>query len=135
MSDDRIGTKDVDHLATEPASASSGHPAAEDAAAWILKHIEVGRLDIQDGDILIIRMPDHETIESFGFDLREGLRRAFYRADKDVPIMMVTKDTEFQVLCHKAAQRLNNNLTGGAARDTGSCPQTKAFPHPRVSVE
>jgi hypothetical protein len=96
--------KDMDHLATESASASSGHPAAEDASAWILKHIEVGRLDIQDGDILVIRMPDHETIESYGFDLREGLLRVFHHADKDVPIMIVTKDTEFQVLCHKAAE-------------------------------
>ena len=86
---------------------SSGSPTAEIvtpasavAAQWILKHIEVGRLEVNDGDVLVLRV-DEEFCGEARY-VRDYIREHFYDTGRKVAILMAPKEVEFQVICRQA---------------------------------
>lgn len=64
--------------------------------------IEIAKLELQDGDILVVRTPPAWTLEQQRI-VSEVVHRALHLADVNVPVLLGTTDIDFQVVRKDAA--------------------------------
>ncbi len=67
----------------------------------IVDHIEIAKLELQRGDILLVRTPSNWTGEQ-NHRASEGIAAAMRQADINVPLLVGTKDVDFQVVRNRS---------------------------------
>lgn len=65
-------------------------------------YVEIAKLELQPGDLLVLRVPPDWTPKQQG-NAHRAVKEAMRLADANVPIIIGTTDVEFQVIRKDAA--------------------------------